>query len=331
MTTQTLTIRLRLSGTLSALPVLDVFERFLRTFRIDPTMWGATSSGDTQRPGGLAALRKYIAAHEPAIEAFHANRDQEVASPSAYKHDDAWKIQIVAFHADVAWLELAVRALRDFAGTPGLHDGEVMRGMPGHFELAPSPPIARCNHAVLTTDAQVSAAYDDPAVFWSSWATVDEVQARKLCTRAPRALDEEHWLGETFEDSMAMARAAKPELTEYWPVQLTGIEGPWWDYGDVQDEKAGWPMLDLVGYDAKTRTVEYAAKPGHDGHLLLQELESIRRLVARHKTGDGKPVDMVRIVFLDEPQARTEKRPLLDVGAKVFYTGSDGELVELAS
>lgn len=326
-----LTVRLRLSGRLGALAVLDVFERLLGTFRITPSTWGASNSGDEDRLGGLGALRKYIASHESSIEFFSATRDQKVASPSADKRRGVWNVDIVVFEADVAWLELAVRALRDFAGMTELVDGEVMRGMPGHFELAPSPPIARCSHAVLTTDGQVIAAYDDPSVFWASWDAVADVNGRKLCTRALRALDEERWLGETFEGSMAMARAAKPKLTEYPLIQLTGIEGPWWDYGDVQDEKAGWPLLDLVGYDAKTKTVEYAAKPGHQGHVLLQELDTIVQLVGFRKTRDGKPVETVRVVFLDEAQARVEKRPLLDVGGRVYYTGSDGELVELTS
>jgi hypothetical protein len=39
----------------------------------------------------------------------------------------------------------------------------------------------------------------------------------------------------------------------------------------------------------------------------------------------------VRIVFPDEAMARRERRPLLDAGARVFYTDpSTGGLVEVA-
>jgi hypothetical protein len=72
-----------------------------------------------------------------------------------------------------------------------------------------------------------------------------------------------------------------------------------------------------------------AAKPGPRGHVLLQEIDTIRQLVGRGKTRDKKPVKCVRVVFLDEATARIEKRPLLDVGAKVYFMGTEGELVEL--
>ena len=46
----------------------------------------------------------------------------------------------------------------------------------------------------------------------------------------------------------------------------------------------------------------------------------------------GRPVDTVRIVFLEEWMARRERRPLLDVGARVFFmdprTGRDVEVTD---
>lgn len=328
-TTMDLTIRLRLARTQPVIAVLDVFERLVETFAIKPTNWSATSSGDEQRLGGLADLRTYIQENEPMIEFFSAVRNSRVASASGDKAKDAWNLDITVFHGDETWLRTAIDATREAASYPALIDAMVSRGSANSLEFAPSPPIAQGNYVVLTTEAQVAEAYDDPAVFWASWDNVEDVNGRKLCTRALRALADEYWLGETFEASMAMARAARPHLTQYPLIRLSGMEGPWWDFGDVQDEKAGWPMLDLVGYEPKTETVEFAAKPGHSGHVLLQEIDTIRQLVGRGKTRDKKPVKAVRVVFLDEATARVEKRPLLDVGAKVYYMGKETELVEL--
>lgn len=329
MTTTSLTLRVRISGTQHSSDVLDSFERLAEIFELSPKNWGATSSGDQLRPGGLVELRRYVVAHDQKIEAFSVFEDPRVVLAAADKFEGAWRIDVMKFDADTTWLSKAVGALRGFPNIPSMLDAAVSRHEPGHLQFAPSPPIAQSNYAVLTTDAQVAAAYDDPSVFWDCWSAVEDVKGHKLCTRALDSLGYEAWLGWTFEGSMALARAARPHLTEYPWIQLSGMEGPWWDFGDVQWERAGWPMLDLVGYEPRTETVELAAKPGHDGHVLLQEIDTIRQLVSRGKTRDKKPVKCVRVVFLDEATARVEKRPLLDVGAKVYYMGKQAELVEL--
>jgi len=43
----------------------------------------------------------------------------------------------------------------------------------------------------------------------------------------------------------------------------------------------------------------------------------------------GPPVKTVRIVFLDGWAAKQEKRPLLDIGCRVYPYDTQGELVEL--
>lgn len=328
MTTLDFTIRVRLEN---AVPeaALEMLHRLADAFKLRLETWNATGSGDGFQAGGLAALRAYVVSHSTSLEFFSATGDPGDARVSASERNGIWSIDYAAYEGTAEWLDSAVLELRAAAGEVRLLDGAVSRGPANSLEFAPSPPIAKGNYAVLTTDAQVAAAYDDPAVFWASWDKIEDVKGHKLCTRALRALRDEYWLGETFEASMAMARAARPHLTEFPWIQLTGVEGPWWDFGDVQDEKAGWPMLDLVGYEPRTETVELAAKPGHDGHVLLQEIDTIRQLVSRGKTRDKKPVKCVRVVFLDEATARVEKRPLLDVGAKVYYMGKQAELVEL--
>jgi hypothetical protein len=114
---------------------------------------------------------------------------------------------------------------------------------------------------------------------------------------------------------------------------------PWWEFGDIQEERAGYPALTLVGYDPDTRIVEFAGfvtkRPLVEGgeeprHVLIAEIHPIRELVLAGETDDGRPIDTVRVVFPHEWMARQERRPLLDVGARVFYLNpADGELVEL--
>lgn len=324
-----LEVTIRLAGSRTSLEALDVFEKLLGHFEIAPRTWSATDSGDEPRDGGFVQLRACVTKHASAVDSFGLTENYKVMNTHAYHRDGVWSTTVSAFEADEAWLRTAVGALRDAASSPGLLGAEIARLGQPVFE--PHPPIATASYAVLTTDAQAAAAYDDPTVFWSAWDEVETVGAFKLCTRALTALREEYWLGETFETTMDLARAAKPNLTLHtgW-YQPTKGNRPWWDYGDVQDEKAGWPLLDLVGYDAKTRTLEYAAKPNHPGHLLLQEIMTLMNQVDG-KTADGQPIEVVRAVFLAKAQADAEKRPLLDNGVKVYYLGKAGELIELAS
>jgi hypothetical protein len=106
------------------------------------------------------------------------------------------------------------------------------------------------------------------------------------------------------------------------------------------DIKAGYPALSYVGYEAATRTVEYAgfvartplARGGEDPRfVLVREIHDLRALIAAKKDAEGRPVDTVRIVFPHEWMARQERRPLLDAGARVFYIDpkADAELVEM--
>jgi hypothetical protein len=64
--------------------------------------------------------------------------------------------------------------------------------------------------------------------------------------------------------------------------------------------------------------------------LVLREIHEVRALVKAKQDRVGRPVDTVRVLFAEEWMARRERRPLLDVGARVFFmdpkTGSDVEI-----
>src|SRR5262249_47408139 len=118
---------------------------------------------------------------------------------------------------DAAWLAKLVAILREAPSFPGLISAAVERKATSMTSFVPEPPIARANHAVLTTDAEVAAAYSDPAVFWKMWK-VEPAGSWRLCTRALEQIDEDKWLARTFESTMALVRAAKPKLTTYGPA-----------------------------------------------------------------------------------------------------------------
>jgi hypothetical protein len=43
-------------------------------------------------------------------------------------------------------------------------------------------------------------------------------------------------------------------------------------------------------------------------------------LIGVKKDRQGRPIDTVRVVFAEEIMARAERRSLLDVGARVYFT-----------
>ena len=241
----------------------------------------------------------------------------------------------------VQWMEAMAKLCVAAARIPGLQYEVLARSESSWAEFPPQPPLARYNHVVTVTDAEVADAYDDPDSFWQCWDRVERVGDHRVCIRALDKLEVRDWLDETFESTMYLARIAKPKRTNYLtPGNVRPAFAPWWEYGDIiADERAGYPALLFVGYAPSTRTIEYAgfctdtdiAKGGPDPrHVLIREIHEVRALIKAKKDRQGHPVDTVRIVFAEEWMARRERRPLLDVGARVFFmdrkTGSDIEI-----
>jgi hypothetical protein len=64
-------------------------------------------------------------------------------------------------------------------------------------------------------------------------------------------------------------------------------------------------------------------------HIQGWEIYNVSELIEVEKLEDGRPVDTVRIVFLNREMAEREKRPLLDIGAQVWYYNPVGETEQI--
>ena len=206
--------------------------------------------------------------------------------------------------------------------------------------FVPEPPLARAFHLTTVNEREIEDEYDNPDYFWKVWDRVETVGDTRVCIRALEELNDVPWLRKTFESTMELVRLAKPKLTNYdMPSRIPPEFAPWWEYGDFQAKRAGQPALSYVGYEAATRTVEYAgfiatppyARTGDDSqrHVLIREIHGLRKLVKAQQDAEGRPIDTVRIVFPFEWMARQERRPLLDAGARVFFQGTASDLVEI--
>lgn len=243
----------------------------------------------------------------------------EVTHPSEGQNRKEWE----------SWVAALVSISKEVIGTPGFEYLSVTRVPRVVTQFVPSPPLARTHHVVTVTDAEIADAYDDAEAFHTAWDKIETIKGLKYCVRALDALDEISWLARTFESQMDMARCAKAGGTDYarrvdWDPRIA----PWWEYGDLNEEKAGFPALTPISYDEKTKTVEmtgYISKTPLDKggpeprHVLVREIYDIRDILEEKRDGDGREIETINVVWPEKWMATSEKRPLLDVGANVFY------------
>ena len=185
----------------------------------------------------------------------------------------------------------------------------------------PVVPIARDrSQIVVTSEEAVANTYDEPNVFWSAWDEVEPFGDLRLATRALDITTGVELLERVLDDQWAMARAAKPGLTEY------ALPEPLPEERDIY--RAGERRMQMVGYDKVDKLIELTCVLEPDEHINGWEIFDLWHPLVTGELGKRK-VEQARVVFLDRDSAEREKRPLLDIGARVFFQGDDGEDVEV--
>lgn len=170
--------------------------------------------------------------------------------------------------------------------------------------LAPIVHIARhlMREDVLTT---ATPAYDDDDAFLAAWDVVEywgEHGDKLLLARClENPIDRVAILDHTIADQWAMARAAKPRVTFYSDPVVHPDEQALYEEARSR--------LELVG--TREGVTEYSCVlTDVDDHLAGHEIYALRGSVQR---------GVVRVVFKEQWMAEQEKRPLLDVGVRVFW------------
>ena len=189
----------------------------------------------------------------------------------------------------------------------------------------PVVPVIGQVELALATAGEVSAAYEEPAIFWGAGWDVHEVHGDwHLLTRGMDTPDTIAYLAAVWDGQWALARAARPGLTPYGPVPVAPAERAIYERGGA--------TLHPVGYLPGERLVEFscAVPPGGE-HVAGWEIYALAALLAGRRTASGEPLDAVRAVFAYLDTARAERRPLLDVGCRVLAYDSAGRVVDLAT
>ncbi|MEW6498786.1 MAG: hypothetical protein AB1589_40745, partial [Cyanobacteriota bacterium] len=200
---------------------------------------------------------------------------------------------------------------------------KLSRGVVG-LQCVPTVPIAgRNTHLIVTTKSEVDQNYNRPEDFWlAGWSETETYDDKYLLMRGMDANDNPSFLWEILPHQWEMARAAKPGLTKYYPPKPEPEE--------QEIFEAGEPYLHTVGYIEKDNLVQLACHLPSYEHIQGWEIYyKVANLIKAGHLPDGRKVDTVKIVFSEQEMAEQEKRPLLDVGAKVFYMNSSGENVEI--
>jgi hypothetical protein len=193
----------------------------------------------------------------------------------------------------------------------------------GGATCIPDPPLVEANsHVVLTSEPEVEENYDAPQAFWDSgWESIESFGTRRLLLRGMDAVAGAQYLEKIIGQQWQLARAAKPRRTAYALPQPEPSELPIF--------RAGRSQLEFVGYQPGEEAVEYSCTLAKGDQIPGWEIYELWDLLQEGKLKDGRPIKTVRVVFLEEWAAKQEKRPLLDIGCRVFHYDDDGELREL--
>ena len=175
----------------------------------------------------------------------------------------------------------------------------------------PFVPLAKTRRPlVITTVDEVYDAYLIPEDFWSAGWTVEQFADKRLLTRCQDVVTKGEVLAEIQDHQWQMARAAKPKRTAYGHPDVTDDEREIYEHGDAEPRTQAVHIRDGIA--------EYTCYLDPGEHLYGFEIYVLRWMVENKQAQDGTPVKGVRVVFVEEWQAQSEKRPLLDNGIEVW-------------
>jgi hypothetical protein len=186
----------------------------------------------------------------------------------------------------------------------------------------PDVPLAGNDRPlVVTTRAEIAENYERPEDFLAAGWTIEEFGEQLLLTRCQDVFARGAVLAEIQDHQLAMARAAKPHRTKYYYPKVAEDEKPVFEVLPRRIEPVGINQAGLVEWSC-------ILEPGE--HLRGHELLFLREITSRKVLRDGTPLTAVRVVFLEAWMAESEKRPLIDIGVRVYFEDSNtGELVEI--
>lgn len=194
----------------------------------------------------------------------------------------------------------------------------------GRLHSIPDVPIAKYNtHAIITSQKEVSAVYESTEEFWQAdWQEISRFGDKILLSRAIEAATDLEYLKATWNAQWQMARHSNPGLARYFLLDLQADQKEFF----YQEPSS----LELIGYEKEQNLVKYSYHHPKEKHITGWEIYEIWRSLQLNILPDVHKVTEVQVYFDNEKSAQAEKRPLLDIGARVFYS-FEGAIIEIKS
>jgi hypothetical protein len=191
------------------------------------------------------------------------------------------------------------------------------------FLICPFPPLAQTAWQILFVNQRgVAESYDEPSRFWDAgWERREDFASGSLLGRGLKLADDVEYLEQVVPMQWDLIRAARAGLTEYFQPVLAEEEEPVYRKGES--------VLHPVGHAAGENLVEFSCYLGDGQHMPGWEIMNLWNLREEGKLPDGRKVDTVRVVFYTREMAMSERRPLLDIGVRVFYQDGLRNIAEI--
>lgn len=207
-----------------------------------------------------------------------------------------------------------------FIDSSDVQKATVKRWAPS-IKCIPVVPVVKDYQLILTTATEIEASYENCDAFYSlAWDKVEKIGDLIILERASYYVDNISFLKHIWWDQWTLARIAKPGLVKYYAVQLQEDEKPIFYQGEQ--------LLHPSEYFADEKRKVYSASVSVQNHINGWEIFALREALQKGRTLDGEEVRYIDVIFVDRDMAACERRPLLDIGCRVFFFNDDGELAE---
>lgn len=179
------------------------------------------------------------------------------------------------------------------------------------------PLVGSATHLIAFSDRAIEQNFADARIFAAAWDVFETHAEMRLCVRGQDAIGNPNFLAHVLPGHMAMARTARPGLTQFYP--------PRFEPGELEILEAGEATLSPVGYHAAQQMFEFAGHTPRGTELRCVDLLMAWKIASTGQV-DDRPVREVRAVFMDQEQATRSAKLLQEAGVAVYWEDHQGEL-----
>jgi hypothetical protein len=259
-----------------------------------------------------------------------------------------WDLEIVLFIQEshryqslIYFLDKTTKLSWQLLQTGKVHTAKIQRTelyptpTGGISSLAPNPPLlGNKDYLVVTTQAEIEQNYDFPEVFLNlNWVSVFHYGEQIIFARNLGTVENTEFKRRVYKEQWQLAYASKPKLTQYFypPHEALGHDPNYASFDPNLRKLCGYEdqYLYETEYLTDEEIIEFSCQVESEYNIQHWEIYEIYNLIKEGKNLEGKITKDVRIIFSSQSMAERNKRPLLDIGAQVFFMNFDNKRQQL--